>query len=268
MRHTWVATELFLHRPELPALQVWLSEPTLAHESQLTLVSLPPGPWEFSKESTARPKAIRSYKCHQTTLTWLCRMRPDTRSSLCPPTWVHVGTQLRGVGPVLRGWGCYRPRTGQRARERVNLLIPEPADHLQTLYKASREVRVAGTWTALEVLISKGEEKYQFLTWANSTKGLSRWLNDKEPTCQWKRHRKCGFDPGVGKIPSEGIGNPLQYSSWNKSMDRGVWGTIVNGVAKQTKKIILNGFLSIGSTQRRGEQDFMLGSSKLTAMQI
>ena len=76
-------------------------------------------------------------------------------------------------------------------------------------------------------------------------------------------------------------------------MDRGVWGTIVNGVAKesgtserahththtrshyilfcvakQTKKIILNGFLSIGSTQRRGEQDFMLGSSKLTAMQI
>ena len=38
--------------------------------------------------------------------------------------------------------------------------------------------------------------------------------------------------------------------------------------SKTNKKIILNGFLSIGSTQRRGEQDFTLGSSKLTAMQV
>ena len=26
------------------------------------------------------------------------------------------------------------------------------------------------------------------------------WLN-KESTCQWRRHRKCRFDPWVGKIP-------------------------------------------------------------------
>ena len=64
--------------------------------------------------------------------------------------------------PVLRGRGCYRPQTGQRVR--LNLLIPEPADRLQTLYKASREVRVAGTQTTLEVLASKGEEKHQLLT--------------------------------------------------------------------------------------------------------
>ncbi|MXQ80395.1 hypothetical protein E5288_WYG006372 [Bos mutus] len=33
----------------------------------------------------ARTKAVLSYKCHQTTLTWLCRMGPDTRSSVHPP---------------------------------------------------------------------------------------------------------------------------------------------------------------------------------------
>ena len=44
------------------------------------------------------------------------------------------------------------------------MLIPETADRLQALCKASREVRVAGTRTALEVLVSKGEEKHQLLT--------------------------------------------------------------------------------------------------------
>ena len=31
--------------------------------------------------------------------------------------------------------------------------------------------------------------------------GLPRWLSGKEPACQCRRHRRCGFDPWVGKIP-------------------------------------------------------------------
>ena len=31
--------------------------------------------------------------------------------------------------------------------------------------------------------------------------GVSRWLSGKESSCQCKRHRRCGFDPWVGKIP-------------------------------------------------------------------
>ena len=34
----------------------------------------------------------------------------------------------------------------------------------------------------------------------------------KEPACQCRRHKRCGFDPQVGKIPRGGHGNPLQYS--------------------------------------------------------
>ena len=30
---------------------------------------------------------------------------------------------------------------------------------------------------------------------------LPRWLSGKEPTCQWRRHKRPGFDPWVGKIP-------------------------------------------------------------------
>ena len=31
--------------------------------------------------------------------------------------------------------------------------------------------------------------------------GLPRWLSGKESACQCRRHRRCGFDPWVGKIP-------------------------------------------------------------------
>ena len=30
--------------------------------------------------------------------------------------------------------------------------------------------------------------------------GLPRWLSGKESTCQCRRHRRCGFNPWVGKI--------------------------------------------------------------------
>ena len=31
--------------------------------------------------------------------------------------------------------------------------------------------------------------------------GLPRWLSDKESICQWRRHKRCSFDPWVRKIP-------------------------------------------------------------------
>ena len=41
-----------------------------------------------------------------------------------------------------------------------------------------------------------------------------------------------GLNPGWGKSPGEGNGNPLQYSSLGNSMDRGAWQATVHGVAK------------------------------------
>ena len=34
-----------------------------------------------------------------------------------------------------------------------------------------------------------------------SLKRLPRWHNDKESACQCRRHKRCGFNPWVGKIP-------------------------------------------------------------------
>ena len=51
-------------------------------------------------------------------------------------------------------------------------------------------------------------------------------------------------DPGdMGSIPGSGIfaevgnGNPLQYSCWENSMDRGAWQAPVYGVAKSQTQL-------------------------------
>ena len=48
----------------------------------------------------------------------------------------------------------------------------------------------------------------------------------KEPTCQCRKHKRCGFDPGGGH------GNPFQYSCLENPMDRGAWRAIDHSVAE------------------------------------
>ena len=43
-----------------------------------------------------------------------------------------------------------------------------------------------------------------------------------------------GSIPGLGRSSGEANGNPLQYSSLEKPMDRGVWWATVHGVAKES----------------------------------
>ena len=42
----------------------------------------------------------------------------------------------------------------------------------------------------------------------------------------------AGSIPGLGRSPEGGIGNPLQYSCLEKSMDRGAWLATVQGLQR------------------------------------
>ena len=44
--------------------------------------------------------------------------------------------------------------------------------------------------------------------------------------------RRCGFDPGWGRCPGGGNGNPFQYSCLENPMDKESWQSIVHGVVK------------------------------------
>ena len=44
----------------------------------------------------------------------------------------------------------------------------------------------------------------------------------------------AGLIPGLGRLPGEGNGKPLQYSCLENPMDRGAWWAIVHGVTKES----------------------------------
>ena len=46
-----------------------------------------------------------------------------------------------------------------------------------------------------------------------------------------------GSNPGMGRSPGKGNGNPLQYSFLGNLMNRGIWWAVVHGVTKESDTI-------------------------------
>ena len=62
--------------------------------------------------------------------------------------------------------------------------------------------------------------------------GIPRQLSAKESACQWRRLRRCGFNPWVGKSPWRRKWQLTQYSCLKNPMERGAWWATVQRVAK------------------------------------
>ena len=60
----------------------------------------------------------------------------------------------------------------------------------------------------------------------------------KEPACQFRRNKRCGFDPWV-REDGKGYSNPFQYSYLVNPMDKGAWWVTVYGVAKSWTQLKL-----------------------------
>ena len=65
--------------------------------------------------------------------------------------------------------------------------------------------------------------------WVNLDLGFPGDSDGKESACNMK---DTGLIPGLRRTHGEGNGNPLQYSSLEKSMDREAWQATVYGVTK------------------------------------
>ena len=60
--------------------------------------------------------------------------------------------------------------------------------------------------------------------------GPSLWLSSKESACNAE---DVGSNPGSGRSPGGGHGNPLQHSCLGNLMDRGAWRASVQGVTRE-----------------------------------
>ena len=65
-------------------------------------------------------------------------------------------------------------------------------------------------------------------------KGFPGGTSSEEPTCQCRKHKRCGFNPWSGRSPGGGHGNPLQYSCLENPLGRGAWQATVHEVAKES----------------------------------
>jgi len=71
----------------------------------------------------------------------------------------------------------------------------------------------------------------------HQTKGLPRWLRDKESACQCRscrRSKSAGLILGSGRSLGGGNGNLIQHSGWDSPMDRGAWWATVHGGHKES----------------------------------
>ena len=64
--------------------------------------------------------------------------------------------------------------------------------------------------------------------------GLPWWLSGKESACN---AGDASLNPGLGRSPGEGNGNPLQYSHLGNPLDRGAWLATVHGNAKSWTRL-------------------------------
>ena len=74
---------------------------------------------------------------------------------------------------------------------------------------------------------------------ANKHLGISHWIlpggsDSKESACN---AGDLGLILGLGRIPAEGNGCPLQYSCLENPMDGGAWRATVRGVAKNQTQL-------------------------------
>ena len=66
---------------------------------------------------------------------------------------------------------------------------------------------------------------------------LSIVCEELPPSLAFSQGGASGKEPGLGRFPGGGLGNPLQYSCLENPMGRGGWRVTVHGVAKSQTRL-------------------------------
>ena len=83
-----------------------------------------------------------------------------------------------------------------------------------------------GAWGGREV------QKREDVCMHNAVSSLPVGTSGKAPVCQFRRHKRYGFNLWVGKIPRRRAWQPTLVYLPENSMDRGAWRATILGVAK------------------------------------
>ena len=122
-------------------------------------------------------------------------------------------------------------------------LIPESCNDQEAaeLVLCLAQTPKAGLCSALfhAVRCSQGSEVGQgpSLYLLNKYPGFPGGASAKEPACQCRRHKRCGFYPWFGKIPWRRAWQPTPVFLPREPMDRGAWWAPVHRVEKSQTQL-------------------------------
>ena len=134
--------------------------------------------------------------------------REANASVLCPPdSWTHDRIAQRDpgmLGAPGRMLGCFHTPEVRQQRGRVGpsrAVFESPEPHTRFLTSALKLL-----W--MRSILANWLQSVHLLGFPGGARG-------KEPACQCRRHKKCEFNPWVGKIP--------RRRAWQLSTYHGGW---------------------------------------------
>ena len=126
------------------------------------------------------------------------------------------------------------PRPGRASSPEIYRSVPSVHEPELQPSEESIEERLSGPTPTLIRWVCTGPWVLYFLT---SSSAILMVASGKEPACQCRRQKRCGFHPWVGKIPWRRKCQPLQCSCLENPMDRGACQATARRVAKSQTRL-------------------------------
>ena len=116
----------------------------------------------------------------------------------------------------------------------LNIIYSQPSDCVVSLYwqfciRRSKNLRSHNMFSLLKTYTCKWTHSFQNICYCLP---CSKQSFPGGVSCQCRKHKGCSLIPLSRRSPGIGNDNPVQYSSMENSMGRGVCQATVHGVAK------------------------------------
>ena len=147
------------------------------------------------------------------------------RLTCLTPWYPYFLKNNNGFTITWKPWADTGKTFGRFMKPHVPLVSEWRSDNLSSLLLACISVREEVLRPHFNIITMASSSFYLYITIPGGT-------SDKDPVCQSRRHKRCGFDPWVGNIPWRRAWQPTPIFCLENPMDKGAWRATVHGITQ------------------------------------